>query len=42
LPVLLNAAEAAQVTPLAVPQATVTELAGGVLQPVKFVPPALA
>jgi len=42
LPVLLNEAEAAQVTPLALPQATVTELAGGVLQPVKFAAPARA
>jgi hypothetical protein len=39
---LVNAAEAAQVTPLGPEQATVTLLAGGLLQPVKLALPALA
>jgi hypothetical protein len=41
-PVLLKAAAAAQVTPLAPEHATVTAPAGGLLQPVKFAPWALA
>jgi len=40
--VSLRAAEAEQVTLVAVPQATVTEVIGGVLQPVKLAAAAFA
>jgi hypothetical protein len=39
---LVNGTAAAQVTPTGFPQVAVTELTGGVLQPVKFAAPATA